>query len=204
MNHTKQQMLFIALCLIPSFSMAQNNQSFFEKVEEIKKDLYKISAHELSTILAITPKQIPIITADQLKQEMSSNPSMLVINVLTEKYYKDCHINGSINVPLKELVDRARNWDRSQKIVIYCALDECDAGEKGCILLGCMGFTNVVDYRGGIKEWYQLGYPTQGPAVSEYLHTKSSPSSHKGHEYYPETIVCSNQIRWINKYQTQS
>lgn len=204
MNHTKQHMLLAALCLITSFSMAQNGQSFFEKVEAIKKDLYKISAHELCTMLNIPSKQIPIITADQLKQEMSNNQNLLVINVLTEKYYKDCHITGSINVPLKEIVDRARSWDHAQKIVVYCALDECDAGEKGCILLGCMGFTNVIDYRGGIKEWYQLGYPTQGPAVSEYLHTKSAPSSHKGHEYYPETIVCSNQVRWITKYPTQS
>ena len=90
---------------------------------------------------------------------MSTNNDLLVINVLPEVYYNDCHIKGSFNAPLKKLVDLAQSWDRSQKIVLYCALDECDAGEKGCILLHCMGFNDVRDYRGGIKEWVPAWLP---------------------------------------------
>src|SRR5579872_5516917 len=200
MNSNKQLMI-VALCLTP-LAIAESTQSFFQKVASIKQDLRKLTPEELCTALAITYKPVPIITADELKKEMSSNSKLLVINVLPEKYYNDCHITGSISAPLKELADRAKSWDCSQKIVAYCALDECDAGEKGCILLTCMGFTNVVDYRGGIKEWYQLNYPTQGPALSEYLHTKSLPTS-QGYELYPETFVCSNQIRWVSRYQLQ-
>ena len=198
MNSNKQLMILVSLCLITFPLVAETSQSFFQKVASIKNDLYKLSPQELCTALNISVQQTPVITADQLKQEMSSNANLLVINVLPEKYYKDCHITGSINAPLKDLVDRAQSWNHSQRIVVYCALDECDAGEKGSILLGCMGFTNVVDYKGGIKEWYQLNYPTQGPALSEYLHEKST---HKGYECYPATLVCSNQIRWINRYQ---
>lgn len=191
----------IPLCLIASLALAQPTQSFLDKVASIKQDLHKLTPEELCTALGITYKPVPIITADELKKEMSGNSKLLVINVLPQKYYDDCHIKGSISAPLKELVERAQIWDRSQKIVAYCALDECDAGEKGCIVLTCMGFTNVVDYRGGIKEWYQLNYPTQGPALSDYLHTKSLPT--QGYELYPETFVCSNQIRWISRYQLQ-
>ena len=201
MNSNKKLILVIALFpLISSFSIAQINPSFFEKVESIKKDLYKISPKELCKILNIPCMPTPTITADQLKSTMSSQSNLLVINVLPEHYHNDCHIKGSINAPLRELIHRADAWNRSQKIVVYCALDECDAGEKGCILLKHMGFTDVSDYKGGIKEWYQLNYATEGPAESDYLHTKSLPSFEQ-YKLYPETIVCSNQIRWINKYQ---
>ena len=201
MKHNAIIIAVACLSIIPFFSKAQNNQSFLQKVESIRKDLYKISAHELCTILDVSFNPVPLITADQLKSEMKSDTPMFVINVLPEYYYNDCHIKGSMSAPLKELVEQAQGWDRSQRIVIYCALDECDAGEKGCILLSCMGFTNIADYKGGIKEWYQLEYPTEGPALSEYLHTKGLSSFE--YTLYPKTIVCSNQTRWINKYQSQ-
>lgn len=191
------------LCAISSLSIAQTNESFFEKIESIKKDLYKLSASELYKFLDISPLPISTITADQLQQEMSTSSKLLVINVLPEYYHNDCHITGSINVPLPELVGSSNSWDRSQKIVLYCALTACDAGEKGCILLHRMGFTNVIDYKGGIKEWYQLGYPTQGSAISDYLHTRWLAPSDQEYLLYPETLVCSNQTRWISRYQKQ-
>lgn len=197
MNSNKQPMLLL-LCLTASFAMAQTSQLFFEKIVSIKNDVYKISAQELCTLLGITDQPIPLITAEQLKHEMSSNTAMLVINVLPEKYYNDCHIAGSINAPLPELVERAASWDRSQKIIIYCALDECDASQKACILLDCMGFTNVIEYNGGIREWFQLNYPTHGPALSDYLHTKGFISIDHAYKNYPDALVCSKQTRWIN------
>lgn len=190
----------IALTSLSFLSYAQPDQAFFDKVESIKKDLYKISSHELCALFAPECAPVSTITADQLKKEMSSN-TLLVVNVLPEYYHNDCHIDGSINAPLRELVWQAQSWDRSQKIVVYCALDECDAGEKGCILLTLMGFANVFDYQGGIKEWFQLGYPTQGPALSDYLHTKSIVVAEREYELYPATIVCSRQNRWNSRYQ---
>ena len=198
MNYKKSIMIG-SLSVISWVSIAQTSESFYEKVEPIKKDLYKLFPEEVCQALGISCKAVPIISADQLKELQNSESKPLIVNVLTPNYFEDCHIEGSINAPLPALVDRAKQWDRSQKIVVYCALDECDAGEKGCILLSCMGFEDVVDYRGGIKEWFQLGYPTTGPAESEYLHTKSMPSQEC--DLYPNSIVCSRQTRWMSKYQ---
>ena len=118
---------------------------------------------------------------------MEANPDLCVINVLPPSLHNDCHITGSINVPLKEIVEAMASWDRDKEIIVYCALYECDAGEKAYVLLSCMGFTNVTDYSGGIKEWYQLGYPTQGPATYSFLNSKSI--------MLPEEfLVCSKQF----------
>ena len=107
-----------------------------------------------------------------MREKIERNQDLVVINVLPEKYYKDCHIAGSISVPLKEIIYLAKDWEKSQEIVVYCALDECDAGEKAYILLKCMDFQTVYDYPGGINEWYQLGYEVAGPCASWYLHEK--------------------------------
>lgn len=139
-------------------------------LEDVLDEIYHMSAQEVQEMLQQDLGCINQISAQVLQQKMETNPDLLVINVLSEHWYKDCHITGSINVPLKELIYTVAQWDRNQEIVVYCALDACDAGEKGYILLRCMGFEHIEDYRGGIKEWFQLGYPVEGPCTASYLH----------------------------------
>lgn len=203
MNHTHTYLrTFFALCLI-SFSQSSCavEPSFFEKAAKIQPQLYKVSAEKLQEFLETSFQAPPLIKADDLKTAFEQDQSLSVINVLPASLHNDCHITGSINVPLKELVDTARSWEKNKKIIVYCALDECDAGEKAYILLSSMGFTDVTDYNGGIKEWFQLGYPTEGPAALEFLHTKSSAISEC--DLYPELLVCSRQMRWISLYKGQ-
>lgn len=201
MKKTVLPLTLISALTIVSASYAQ--ESFFSAVTSIAKDLYKTSPQELYELLNISPISISHISAQDLKTALSAPQKLLVVNVLPQKYYDDCHIKGSINAPLPELVEHAQRWDRNQKIVIYCALDECDAGEKGCILLSQMGFADVHDYKGGIKEWYQLGYPSVGPALSEYLHTRGQIAAECEYQLYPSSIVCSRQTRWMSRYQGQ-
>ena len=200
---TKKRIVAIAafLGLISSLSAFQIEPLFLEKVASIKDNLFKISAPELEAFLGLSLGPIPTMSTDDLKNQMNTDSDLMVINVLPEKYYNDCHITGSINAPLPDLVEQASSWNRSQKIVVYCALEACDAGEKGYILLHCMGFTNVTDYKGGIKEWYQLNYPTEGPALSDYLHTRWHAALEDTFPLYPETIVCSQQVCWLSRYQ---
>jgi len=146
---------------------------FYEKELAINDKLYRISAAELQEILGVHYASIPSISAQELLNSLKTDHDTVVINVLPKHLYDDCHIIGSHSVPLKELVCAAQEWPRDRKIIVYCALDVCDAGQKAYILLSCMGFTHVVDYEGGIKEWFQLGYPTQGPALSSYLHASA-------------------------------
>lgn len=174
----------ISLSLIASISFAQNAilpggcvvtkepPAFYEKANQVNEQLYRISANELQDFLGCNYEHIPTISAQELQNLMAENPSVRVVNVLPKNLYDDCHILNSESVPLKELVAQAADWPRNELIIVYCALDICDAGQKAYVLLSCMGFTNVIDYEGGIKEWFQLGYPTEGPAECTYLHAK--------------------------------
>jgi rhodanese-related sulfurtransferase len=89
--------------------------------------------------------------------------------VLGRKYWYDARIKGSISAPLRILATEAQQWNKEQEIVIYCACRECDASEKAYKLLAELGFKNLWAYEGGIREWWKLGYPCEGPCVMQYL-----------------------------------
>lgn len=196
----KNIFLFSFICFFQITTAVDS--SFLEKHAEIQDRLYKVSAARLQRFLETSFEAPPLIEADALKEAMEKDPELTVINVLPQVLHDDCHIKGSTNVPLKELVETAQAWPKDKKIIVYCALAECDAGEKAYILLSCLGFTDVTDYEGGIKEWFQLGYATVGPANSDFLHTKSSKISEC--DLYPELLVCSRQKRWASRYKDQS
>lgn len=148
----------------------QINPDVLQVLEDVIDDIYHLNTQEVQEMVQQDFGCIPEISAEKLYHQMHENEDLLVVNVLSEKWYHDCHIEGSINVPLDQLIHLVKDWDRAADIVVYCALSACDAGEKAYVLLRCMGFDNVVDYHGGIKEWFQLGYPIVGPCASEYLH----------------------------------
>lgn len=100
---------------------------------------------------------------------------LIVINVLPEPTYRDCHIKNSINVPLDTLEDYAKKLDKDTHIVVYCASYTCPLSSKAWHKLKNLGFTNVKAYEGGISEWKQKGYPTEGACSFEYLQRKETP-----------------------------
>lgn len=155
-------------------SCRQLSPEMLALLEKVIDDIYHLNTEDIQNIVQQDFGCIPGISADDLREKMAANPDLLVINVLSEKWYRDCHIAGSINVPLDKLIYQMEQYDREQEVVVYCALDECDASEKAYVLLRCMGFDRVVDYRGGIKEWFRLGYAIEGPCGSSYLHDTAS------------------------------
>lgn len=167
----------VIICFLYTIVNAQGPlPESLQMLEPVLSNIYHVSTQELLELLNQDIGPIKHITAQELYSKMQAQPDLLVINVLTQNWYQDCHIAASENAPLKELIYLAKNWDHNQEIVVYCALDECDASEKAYVLLTVMGFTNIYEYSGGIKEWFNLGLPTQGPCAASYLQD----TAHKG------------------------
>ena len=98
---------------------------------------------------------------------------LVVVNILDENLYKDCHIKGSINVPFARAEGYIRKRiDPHAEIVLYCSNFMCRSSSSIRRKLLTVDFDNVWVYRGGTAEWFQLGYPTVGPAKETYLHKK--------------------------------
>ena len=109
------------------------------------------------------------INAQELKNKLYTQPDMILINVLSQETYIDCHITGSINVPLNSLLETVASWDKDKEIVVYCAQNSCNAGDQGFELLKEMGFTHISLYPGGMKDWFKKGFDTTGTCTMRYL-----------------------------------
>ena len=99
------------------------------------------------------------------------NKQILVLNVLDQELYSDCHIRGSVNVPLDNdnLEEYVKDLDLNREIVVYCSNYFCTASQYAAELLQKLGFKQVYAYEAGMAEWRQRGLPIDGPAVQDYL-----------------------------------
>lgn len=102
----------------------------------------------------------------------------LLINVLPQINFQDCHIPGSIHIAMADLEREAAKLDKNQEIIVYCASYECPLSRKAWHLLHDLGFTNIRAYEGGMREWSQLGFPVEGGCKGEYLKAPNKRAEH--------------------------
>jgi rhodanese-related sulfurtransferase len=70
------------------------------------------------------------------------------------------HIEGVTNVPLSTLPSAAGAWDREQEIVLVCRSGGRSA--RAARYLVDQGFTRVINLRGGMALWNEVGLPVVG------------------------------------------
>lgn len=91
------------------------------------------------------------ITAGNLAEAMASKNPPLVVDIRGEKEWSGRRIEGSINLPLNRLRERAGELPRDRSIVVHCASGYRSA--IGASILQQMGYTKVADLVGGIAAW---------------------------------------------------
>jgi len=119
----------------------------------------------------------------------SEHASLVLVNVLDEELFKDCHIKTdghavlSINVPLDQLEEYAQQkLDKKTKIIVHCANFKCLASAEGAKMLKDIGFENAMAFEGGVAEWKSLGYPVEGACTQLYLEDLEKPEGIKAPE----------------------
>jgi rhodanese-related sulfurtransferase len=104
---------------------------------------------------------VKTIDTQKLEALMESAEDFRLINVLNEDAFEKQHIPGSENIPVNQegfINDvRQSTTDRDQRIVVYCANEQCDASDIAARKLEAGGFTNVYDYAGGVEAWRESG-----------------------------------------------
>lgn len=101
--------------------------------------------------------------------QTSKKAELVIINVLDKAEFEDCHIKGSINITFDEFESKIPSLNKNSEYVIYCADYMCMSSGFCAKLLKDAKFKHVWAYEGGMAEWYQKGYPYEGPAQAEYL-----------------------------------
>jgi rhodanese-related sulfurtransferase len=121
-------------------------------------------------------------SSDKKQQEQTQENAaaqktdLVVMNVLDKDLYEDCHIKGSVNVPLDQVEHFVAGLDKENAdIVVYCSNYQCTASESVAKKLQELGCKKVAVYEGGMAEWYQQHRACEGSCNLE----KSTYLAHK-------------------------
>lgn len=111
------------------------------------------------------------IEAPRLKTMMTRSAGPVVVDTLSPDNYQSEHIPGAQNIPGKDdrFVERVEQLvrTRDEPVVVYCAGKSCDLSPAAAKKLEDAGFTNVIDFEGGIDEWKRAGFKLEsGPSRS--------------------------------------
>ena len=106
-------------------------------------------------------QKIKIISKEQLFELMENKEKFKLVEVLDESSYKEGHLPFSINVPVNKIAEQASELlpDKNEKIVVYCSNFICTASTGATRKLQSMGYTDVLDYKGGKEDWEKAGLP---------------------------------------------
>ncbi len=103
------------------------------------------------------------ITRDGLKGLLDAGDGVVLVEALPEKYYRDGHLPGALNLPHDEVDARAPTLlpDKSAPIVVYCASAPCKNSGLAAERLAELGYADVRDYHEGKQDWIEAGLPTE-------------------------------------------
>jgi glyoxylase-like metal-dependent hydrolase (beta-lactamase superfamily II) len=91
------------------------------------------------------------LTAGALAEQLESPEPPLVLDVRTEREWREKRIDGGVNIPLSRLAQRLDGLPDDRPLVVYCATGYRSA--IGASLLLRHGFPEVGDLVGGIAAW---------------------------------------------------
>ena len=107
-------------------------------------------------------KTFKSINASELKKKLDAGDDFVLVDVLGEEYYEKRHVPKAINLPItsENFEEEARNKlpDKERPVIVYCASKMCLASPGAAKKLVEMGYSNITDFEGGIKEWEEAGY----------------------------------------------
>jgi rhodanese-related sulfurtransferase len=104
-----------------------------------------------------THKILCDIHREDVKKYMKTR-NVKIVDALPEKYYREKHIYGALNIPHNKKISLSKvvkmlGKKKSVPIIVYCYSATCNAAEKVCEKLDKMGYHNIIHYVDGISKW---------------------------------------------------
>lgn len=105
-------------------------------------------------------QKVKFMNIDELVNLIQSNKRYVLADARSRADYDNKHLPGAVSIPAEEVGDYADKLDKTEEIITYCGSYECPASTMAAKEFKRLGFKNVRDYKGGIKEWEEKGYQT--------------------------------------------
>jgi len=97
------------------------------------------------------------INAQQAKREFDNGTEF--IDVREQDEFNEIRIPGAKLIPMSEMNARWQEIPKDKDVVVYCHV-----GSRSASLvfqLNSMGYTNLLNLKNGIYEWYQNQFPVE-------------------------------------------
>lgn len=107
------------------------------------------------------------IKRNEIEKHLVAKTPMILVEALPEKYYRDGHLPGAINLPHDQVHGRAAEVlpDKDAFIVVYCANTPCQNSAIAADTLDALGYINVAEYVEGKQDWVEAGLPVEKSVV---------------------------------------
>ncbi|MCW4033570.1 MAG: rhodanese-like domain-containing protein [Candidatus Bathyarchaeota archaeon] len=144
-------------------------------------------------------EKVRIVDRDALKKKIDKNEDFVLLDARIFKKYEIEHIIGAISLPVNEAEERAEIIipDKNKEIIVYCSSKHCTTSAFLVEILVDLGYTNVANYEGGIRDWTEAGYPTEKNEITP----TTTPTITKPPEEAPtdtEAVATQNPTGYIN------
>lgn len=121
-------------------------------------------------------KDFKTITREELKKWIDEKKDFVLIDVLSEGSYNTKHLPGAVHAGVREpdfheKVDKLAP-DMAKPVVVYCASFTCQLSPFAAHKLVEMGYKEVYDFKGGLADWQDAGYPFAGEQTTSKSETK--------------------------------
>ncbi len=104
------------------------------------------------------------ITVHDLATMREEQPDLVVLDVREPSEWDDGHIEGAVNVPMGQAIERMKEIPADRPKAVLCAGGLRSSSVISALLrTGMSGWFNVA---GGMREWSKAGYPTVKPGGS--------------------------------------
>ena len=92
------------------------------------------------------------ISAEEAKNMIDTDETVIVVDVRTPEEYNEGHIENAVLIPNETIIDETPEQlpDLDAKILIYCRSG--NRSQQAAEKLSELGYTNVYDF-GGIMDW---------------------------------------------------
>ena len=107
----------------------------------------------------VTVNNATEITSVELKQRLDRGDNLKIVDVREPNEYQINRIAGSQLIPLGDIPKRYEELDRNDEIVVQCKMGGRSA--KAADFLRSVGFTRVLNLKGGILDWIDKVDPSQ-------------------------------------------
>ncbi len=118
------------------------------------------------------------ITREELKKWMDEKKEFVLIDVLAPASYDGRHLPNAKNAFVKEsdFLEKVEEIvpNKDNVVVVYCASFTCQLSPRAARMLADAGYTNVYDFKGGLADWQDAGYPFEGDVAEENVEARCS------------------------------